>query len=259
MKNSNEPYQFLFKTIRVLVVEKKAAISQPIVAALKLHPIYEVTVAKSNREAMAELSLPSRYHVCISSFGLTDLQKDEFYLLKKFARHVAFCMIADQATAGQGFIAARLGARAIFAANDKSARTTLLHLISRWALITTLNPCYMEHGGDTLSFATDILVERIPKSVTYWAAAMNMTDRELRFIWKKHMGANAKIILAIHRLLQRALDYYNSLAAGHTTTSSQKTALCSTDEYKHLHEYFFTHRTIILDYLAFGNVVTFTN
>ena len=104
--------------------------------------------------------------------------------------------------------------------------------------------------------STMVLFEKSPEMVTQWAVDMGITDRELRYIWTKGLGANTKIILFMYTLFKNAFTFFEKCHQTGDISSLTKECLKS-DSYRRMEEYFHMHRSTICDYLMFGNVANF--
>jgi hypothetical protein len=168
-------------------------------------------------------------------------------------------VLTGSTSSEKGFTAGELGARALVAKSANIDYPEFTRLVNRHALASIINPRYRIGGKDPLSVSTAVLFEKSPEFVTGWALEMGVTDRELRYIWKKKLGANAKIILFIYQVYRRAFAYFEDQVAQRAGERRQSivTAWAEGDEYRRMEEYFHLHRSTILDYLAFGNVVNF--
>jgi hypothetical protein len=206
---------------------------------------------------MSMLEPPERYHACVCDFGLADVKDDEFHLLRTYSRHAAFVMLTGAPSAEKGFTAASLGAKAVV---QKSAGFDYLRFARRvnyYALLNIINPRHRVGARDSLTTSTEVLFAKNPDFVTNWAIELGVTDRELRYIWKKNLGANAKIILFIYQVYRKAFAYYEERLALRLKGGDpgEDDSASSTDEYRRYEEYYHMHRSTICDYLMFGNVV----
>ena len=84
---------------------------------------------------------------------------------------------------------------------------------------------------------------------------MGMTDRTLRHIWTKNLGANAKIILSTFQMFETAFDYFEKL--GQDSESYKINKIIESNSYKRLEEFFHMHKSTITDFIAYGNVAAF--
>jgi hypothetical protein len=91
--------------------------------------------------------------------------------------------------------------------------------------------------------------------VSAWALDLGITDRELRNVWTKNLGANTKIILAIHQMFSAALSYYEDTVS--PVKTYRNVAVEEQAGYRRLEEYFHCHRSVITDFIEYGNVVNF--
>ncbi|MFP4417901.1 MAG: response regulator [Chitinivibrionales bacterium] len=246
------PYYFLDNTINLLIVDDDAPIRSLLSQIISPVKLYSIKTASTAGEAEPFLASPERVHLCVIDLGLRDIEDDEFYLIRRFSDRVAFIIFTGSSSPTKGFHARECGAKAIIEKSPDFDPENFLHTINHYALLNILNPRY-NLTKDTLSAATEALIEHQPKFVSSWAMHMAITDRELRHIWSKNLGANAKIILSIHQLFRSAFDYYEQLADRGIERASFPVDDVAT--YRRLEEYFHCHKSTIIDFIAFGNVV----
>jgi DNA-binding NarL/FixJ family response regulator len=253
MAHQRPPYYFLDKTVSVLIVDDDTGVLSLLSDLLAPMGIYSVQTAHSTGEAEPILASPERIHLCVLDLGLRDQDNDEFYLLRKYSSRVAFVVFTGSTSPAKGFAACAQGAKAIIEKSPEFNPGGFIQKVNTFALLNVINPRY-SFNRDTLSNATDILFEHGPKYVSQWALQMGITDRELRHIWTRHLGANAKVILTIYQMFSAAFAYYESTLDG---AEDSRGPLKDDGSYRRLEEYFHCHKSTIMDFIAFGNVVNF--
>lgn len=251
MPPDRPPYYFLDKSINLLIVDDDKHIRSLLTSIVSPVELYSIKTASNAREAEPFLASPERIHLCVIDLGLRDINDDEFYLVKHYSQRVAFIIFTGSTSPKKGFEARNSGAKAIVEKTPDFNAETFLRTVNHYALLNILNPRY-GLAKDTLSAATEALIEYQPKYVSRWAMHMGITDRELRHIWSKNLGANAKIILSIHQLFRTALAYYEKRVDEGTDRFSVPVEDLAT--YRRLEEYFHCHRSTISDFIMFGNV-----
>jgi response regulator RpfG family c-di-GMP phosphodiesterase len=253
MSEERPPFYFLDKLINILVVDDDSGVLGLMNEILAPVEMYALRKASSAREAEPILSSFDRVHLCIFDLGLADRENDEFYLLRKYAHRSSFVVFTGNTSPAKGFMAHSFGARAIIEKSANIMNADFLKQINYHTLLNILNPRYGKMT-DTLSHSTDILFKHSPKFVSQWAIQMGISDRELRHIWTKNLGANAKIILSIYQIFEAAFNYYErhlSRADAYRNVPLQQQA-----GYRRLEEYFHCHRSTITDFIAFGNIAS---
>ncbi len=246
------PYYFLDKSINLLIVDDDQQIRSLLQKIISPVELYSVNTASTAGAAEPLLASPQRIHLCVIDLGLRDLHNDEFYLIKKYSDRVAFIIFTGSTSPTKGFKARECGAKAIIEKSPEFNPDEFVKIVNKYALFNIINPRY-GLTKDTLNAATEILIEQQPKYVSHWAMLLGITDRELRHIWSKNLGANAKIILTINQLFQSAFTYYQKLIDQVENRSSLPVS--NSAGYRRLEEYFHCHKSTILDFIAFGNVV----
>lgn len=248
MQQTREPFYFLDNLVNVLIIDDDSEILKFLSECFKPLLLYKVQAVTSAQQAEKILSSPPRIHVCISDLGIIDIKNDEFFLLKQFGKRVAFVIFTGRTSPIKGFDAHTLGAKAVLEKSGEFSSITFIKTINHLALLNIINPKY-EINKDTLSLATNTLFSHSPLFVSQWAQCLGMTDRALRHIWTKNLGANAKIILATYHIFNAAFMYYESIISGKKNSKSLKS-------YQRLEEFFHLHKSTITDYIAYGNVAS---
>jgi DNA-binding NarL/FixJ family response regulator len=254
MAEDRPPYYYLDNLINVLLVDDDPRILELVRQILSPLRLYAITTAATAAKAEKHLSQPARTHLCILDLGIADRERDEFHLLRRFSSRVSFIMLTGCSSPAKGFRCHELGAKSLVEKSGDFDNDSFLRTVNRCALLNIINPRY-GLVKDTLNTSTNVLFDHSPTSVSNWALEMAITDRELRNIWKKHLGANAKTILAIYQMFSAAIGYYERQNL--SVTVYQNNSETDQANYRRLEEYFHCHRSIITDFIEFGNVVNF--
>jgi len=251
MAASRTPYYYLERLATVLIVDDDKGVRDVVAGLLAQAGIYSVLTASTAAEAEAILSLPQRVHCCIMDLGLADVGGDEFHILRTYGARTGFIVFTGRTSPSKGFEAARIGADAMM---EKSAAFNMhefLKTVDRVVFMNIINPFY-KRGNESLNNATDTLFSRSPQFVGQWAQHLGLTDRALRFVWTRNLGANAKIILYIYKILSSAFGYYEKELSGAMTAPRDQ--LVASEPYVYLEEAFHMHRSSITDFIAYGNI-----
>jgi CheY-like chemotaxis protein len=248
-----KPFYFLDNLINIVLVDDNPEYLSLMKSMVKPVSIYSINTAETAIQAENIITSPNRIHICVLDLGITDMDNDEFYLLKKYGKRSSFIIITGSTSPKRGFIAHSLGAKAVIEKAVKFKNVDFIKTVNRYALLNIINPKYRTNG-DTLSVSTDILFEKSPQMVTKWAKYIGITDRSLRHIWKNNLGANAKIILSTFLIFKNAFDYYEKYFRGNI---SQDKELFHSSKYRHLEEFFHTHKSTITDFISYGDIAAF--
>ncbi|MBD3320463.1 MAG: response regulator, partial [Chitinivibrionales bacterium] len=104
------PFYFLDNTVNILLVDDDPKIVELLRKTLGMLTVFNIRVADTTRKAASLLESPDRFHSCIFDLGLSDVDNDEFYLLKNFYRHTSFIVLTGATSATKGFLAGQYGA-----------------------------------------------------------------------------------------------------------------------------------------------------
>jgi len=149
-------------------------------------------------EANALLDGGQPFHACIMDLGLTDIDGDELYLLKKFSSSMPFIVLTARHDTKRGFESKDEGARTLV---EKETPATLLEVKSA----TSKNAIRARLDGEQLRHHIDVLMKVRPRNVSEWAAEIGVTDSRLRKAWQHAYRRNPKHVLFLHKLLRYAV------------------------------------------------------
>lgn len=248
-----KPYYYLDNLINILLIDDNPEYLSLMKNMVKPIPIFSIQTAESALQAEKIITSPNRIHLCVLDLGIKDIDNDEFYLLKKYGLRSCFIIITGSTSPKKGFKAHSLGAKAVIEKAVKFKNVDFVKTINRYALLNIINPKYAPND-DTLSVSTDVLFEKSPKMVSKWAKHIGITDRSLRHIWKNNLGANAKIILSTYLIFNSAFDYFEKYLEGNIL---QEKVLLQSANYRHLEEFFHTHKSTITDFISYGDIAAF--
>jgi CheY-like chemotaxis protein len=250
-------FSFLDKTLNILVVDDDWMILDLLREILSPVHLYNVITANSTKEANAIISSEKRIHVCIMDLGLSDIDHDEFYLLKNFAPYVSFLVNTGSINPAQGFKCKQYGAKHLISKGSLSGieGIELVREINRQALYNIINPSFSENIFDTLNFATEMLFKKSPDSVTGWALEAKITDRELRNLWTNKVGIMARQALTIFHLYSIAFACAERYFLNQCP--SDKCSVVTNEKCEALTNYFQTHQNAIAPLLGRSIIPSF--
>ncbi|KMQ51036.1 hypothetical protein CHISP_1959 [Chitinispirillum alkaliphilum] len=237
---NSELFEFLRESIRVLVVEDNPQSYTLVEAVLENSPLYKIEQAVSSADAAKKFSNSNRLHVCLLDLGMTDIDNDEFYILRRYNTCCPILVFTGSGSPGKGAESVFLGARAVIEKKSPFDTSHFLKTVNHWALMGILNKSYDEKNWTTLSLATKILFEKAPHSVTEWADYIGITDRQLRNLW----GCGAKSVLHLFHLYSNALFFYEN--------QFSDTSPCQLNEplFMKAREYFSSHPDLLQTLLS---------
>lgn len=255
MAEIRAPFYYLDKSVNILLVDDDPEILSVLNEIFEPIGTYTVYQATSAQQAEKILASPPRTHFCVLDLGLTDIKNDEFFLLKRFGARVSFIIFTGRPSPSKGFNAHALGAKDVIEKSGEFDSLKFFKKVNYYSLLNIINPKYISTTNDSLSISTELLFEKSPQFVSQWAQMMGMTDRSLRHIWTKNLGANAKIILSIYQMFETAFDYFEKVIQ---ETESYKIAkIIESSSYRRLEEFFHLHKSTISDFIAYGDVAAF--
>ena len=197
--------------LNILIVEDDPLSRTLLCELLEPASCYAVHTATTNGKALELLRSGKRFHACIIDLGINDVEDDEFYLLRHYARHSSIIVLTGSPSPQKGAACIQLGARAVFEKGTTFNGRLFFQHLNRMVLINVVNHRFNEWSGDTLNLATRTLFETNPRSVTDWAESMRITDRQLRNLWHSGLGFGAKHVLFLYNCLKNAFNYYENV------------------------------------------------
>lgn len=209
--------------------------------------VFCIHSAVSSQEALNLLKSGKRFHICIMDLGLSDIQNDEFFILKQYAQHTSIIVLTGSSSPQKGALCIKNGARGVFEKGTSLNIREFLLAIHHNTMISIINHRYNEHNPDTINLATKILFEKKPSSVTDWADYMNISDRQLRNLWHNGSGFSAKYTLSIYTLFSTAFSYFY---ATQFESKSVVTELLKSCSEKKLNTYFTQNSEIFMFLLS---------
>lgn len=255
MAETRAPFYYLDKLVNVLLVDDDPEILSVLSEIFDPICLFSVYRASTSQQAEEILASPPRTHLCVFDLGLTDCKNDEFFLLKRFGTRVSFVIFTGRPSPLKGFNAHNLGAKAIIEKSGEFDTVAFFNTVSHFALLNIINPKHSAVINDSLSVSTDLLFEKSPQFVSQWAQMMGMTDRALRHIWTKNLGANAKIILSTYQIFETAFNYFEKIILESEKYKIEK--IIQSNTYRRLEEFFHLHRSTICDFISYGDVAAF--
>jgi CheY-like chemotaxis protein len=238
----SKPFSFLDGILNILLIEDDPISKSLIEDLLSVEPVYTVYSAQSSQKALELLKSGLRFHICLMDLGLSDVQNDEFFILKQYAQHCSIIVLTGSSSPTKGATCIKLGARGVFEKGSALNLKELLYSIHLNTLISIINHRFNEYNIDTINLATRILFEKKPATVTEWANYMRISDRQLRNLWHNGSGTSAKYTLYLYTLFHSAFSYYQTLQF---ESREQQTALLKTLHEERLHNYFKSNAEII--------------
>ncbi len=107
------------------------------------------------------------------------------------------CIVVTQVqSAAFGAHCCQAGAKKVFDKKNLD-NAELVKEVYAVACIHLINPDYHPNGSDTFDYATGVLLQKCPQTVTFWAECTGITDRQLRGLVKQKSKISAKSALRL--------------------------------------------------------------
>lgn len=199
------------KTISILIVDDDPFLLETFKEIISEHPLCIAKTADSSKAAKRAFSSDSPIHMCFLDLGLTDINNDEYYILRQYARKVPIIIISGATNIKRSFIASQLGAVDLFTKPVKLWELLFWNRLCTLFLEYRILPGLTIQPNTMLSHCCRVLHEENPKSVNEWAAKANITPKYLRILWKECCGHQPKHVLFMYELYKNAFEYYNTI------------------------------------------------
>jgi CheY-like chemotaxis protein len=243
----NRPFSFLDNILNILIIEDDPDSMALIKEILSEQSVFCIHSAMSSQEALNLLKSGKRFHICIMDLGLSDIQNDEFFILKQYAQHTSIIILTGSSSPQKGALCIKNGARGVFEKGTSLNIREFLMAIHHNTLISIINHRYNEYNPDTINLATKILFEKKPSSVTEWADYMKISDRQLRNLWHNGSGFSAKYTLSIYTLFSTVFSYFYASQFESKAVVEELLNTCSETK---LHNYFKQNSEIFMFLLS---------
>lgn len=179
------------------------------------YPLYSVLKSSSAECARKIIDSNKPVHLCILDLGISDINNDEFYLLRKYSKKIPFIIMSGSADIERAFEASKLGAAGMIAKPPDIFSPKLWNTISEIFLNKTILPDLSESVNPLLKECCSIIKNRLPESVSDWANLLCITDAYLRKLWSDCFSFSPKHVLFLYSLYKKAFDYYNAVLLTH--------------------------------------------
>jgi response regulator of citrate/malate metabolism len=211
MNWANRSFPFLERSIEVLIAEDEYCVADLHFEHLNSYKLYAVTRASSAKEADSILSSSKRTHVCMLDRGLTDLDNDEYYLIKKYSPKVSFIVVSARESLEKGFQACSYGAFNAISKPVDFYKLDFIDLINEAFLRSLIIPEHINNYKPVIKDAVDAFITFKPQDLTLWALQTGVEERYLRKVWTNSFGYQPKYALWLIKLFSHAFLHYKSL------------------------------------------------
>ncbi|MDG5813551.1 response regulator [Chitinispirillales bacterium ANBcel5] len=218
-------FHLLKETVQVLIVEDNSSSFELVENVLGTTSIYRIEWAKTASAAARRLGAKQKFHICLLDLGMSDVDGDEFFLIRRYSAEFPILVFTASDSPGKGADSVLLGAKAVIEKKTPFDTFQFLKTINYWSLISLINNEYGVKRGTTLEFATKVLLEKKPCSVTQWADQMRITDRQLRNLWATAPGFGAKSVLNLFHLYSNIFQAVEEQFIGNDLTLGENKAL----------------------------------
>jgi CheY-like chemotaxis protein len=205
------PFKHLFKSVTVLFTDDDPHQLQFYQDIIGDHPLYNVLTASNAQQAKNIILSNVRIHLCVLDMGIDDIEKDEFYLLKRFGLKLPYIVISGSMDMERAFTASQFGAVGMI------SKPTDVQSLKFWDTLSTafcnsaILPILHSNSNPMLKECCDVVKRTLPESVTEWAAKVNITDTYLRKLWSDCFMFSPKYMLVLYRMYYHAFHYHNEL------------------------------------------------
>jgi CheY-like chemotaxis protein len=207
----NKEYSFFERCIEILVVDDDPCILDLHEECLARHKMYNISKASCAKEANEIFLSERRIHVCLLDLGIADMDRDEYYLLKKFSTKTSFIVVTGRDSLEEGFKARNLGAYAAIKKPIKFEEPSFIHNINDAFLQTTFKKIAGENDKSVVVDAVNILMTDKPADMKIWTEMLNVDEGYLRKIWKRYFDCQPRHMLILFNAFLKAFEYYNNV------------------------------------------------
>ncbi len=225
----------LHKSLRLLILDDQSLARETLENFFYDLPIYHTCAAATQRQALRYIENEGPFHCCLYDLSVTDIENDQFYLLKRFCRQTSFIVVTGSRSPRAGGESRDLGAKEIL---EKSTliKSLARQVVNRWTIINILYPEFDSRTESPFSRAVKTLFARNPRNVDEWVRELNVDDSAFRKMWRNR-DIHPKHALEIYNLLLSAARAHDE--EHHWNESEQR-------EFEAHIGYFLTHRNTLI-------------
>jgi CheY-like chemotaxis protein len=203
-------FSFLERSVKILVVDDEAALAALFLEHLNAYPLYDASTAFTAKSADAMLSSSNGFHVCLLDLGMSDINGDEYYLIKKHAPQTSFIIITARDSLDKGFKAGHCGAFTAIKKPVDFYQMDIFNIINEAFSKSIVTSPKKYRCKPIVSTAAEVLTLSKPDSVREWADCAGVDERYLRRAWEGCFGYLPKHILWFNKVFYFATLYYNN-------------------------------------------------
>lgn len=203
-------YSYLERSIQICLVDDDPKVLETYSNILKCYSLYAVTTFSTASEANSALSSKKRFHVCILDLGLTDLDNDEFYLVKKFSPRTSFVILTGNNSIHMGFQCGKHGSFSVFEKPIDFEQIEFINTINQAFIHSLINIGNAKQNKAIIDQILESFLFCNPMNINEWAYNSCVTEQYLRRVWNTIYGYQPKYFLWFYRMMAKAFSFYNA-------------------------------------------------
>jgi CheY-like chemotaxis protein len=204
------PYFPLERSIGICMVDDDPVILESYSKILRRYPLYDVTTSSNAFEANSILSSGRRFHVCIMDLGLTDIDNDEFYLVKTFSPATSFVVLAAGKDSIQaGFECGKYGTFSVFKKPVDFSKIEFINTVNEAFIYSLVNTGKEKYCKPVIEKIVESLIIFYPENINEWAYNACVTEQYLRRVWNTIYGYQPRYFLWFYKMMTAAFLFYN--------------------------------------------------
>jgi len=208
---SNTDFSFFERSVEILVVDDEPTILELYSEYLSHYKLYNVCKASCAKEAEVILLSNKRIHVCIMDLGLTDLNNDEYYLVKEFSPKTSFIVATGRDSLEAGFKAHCLGVCAAIKKPLDFENLSVLNEINSAFLQSIFKKGTKDTYKPVIVDAIEVLISNKPTEMKFWLEMLNVNERYLRRVWVECFGYQPRYLIILYNMFLTAFEYYSGV------------------------------------------------
>jgi len=204
-------FDFLEKTINILVVDDEDFQLALYKELLQDHRLLQIYTASTGREAEKILRGKTPVHMCFFDLGITDIDNDEYYLLKRYGQWLPFIIVSGASDMERAFEARAFGASKLIEKPIDVEEDKFWNIFTDSFLNQVIVPKSSLDKTHLLYECCRIVREEKPLNVSDWGRKAGIHASYLRRLWNDCYNASPKKVLFLYQLFNKALRYHNGL------------------------------------------------
>ncbi len=201
-------FSSLKETVSILAVDTDLGTLESYRRIFSAHLLYRIVTVSSAREAQSIIQSGIPLHLCVLDLGISDLNNDEFYLIREYSNRLPFVIISGTESAEKSFKARDIGAKEFISKPVDTQSILFWEKLSDTFLNHTIYPD-ISAGNPQMKKILQTICVKNSWNFSALANEANVSEAALRKIWYAHCAFAPMKVLFVYRLYKAAFRFHN--------------------------------------------------